>query len=75
MTRGGWRGGTRPRKPDSERRVPVGCRVTFANKAWLEAEKDRTGQGIGLIVDSAIELLQGNPEKHFPGIEEVPADG
>lgn len=73
MSRGGWRGGGRPAKPDSERRKHIGCRIHPDNYAWLESERERTGHSVGEIVDQAIETLQEHPEKQYPGQQEEAA--
>jgi hypothetical protein len=66
MPRGGWRGGGRPPKAEGIKRDLLGCRVLPENKAWLYAERDRTGKSVGEIVDLAIDTLQASPKKQFP---------
>lgn len=68
MTRGGKREGSgRPLKNANGVRHTLTCRVKESNRLWLYQEKERTGKGVGDLVDLAVEVLQKHPE-------ELPAD-
>lgn len=66
MARGGWRGGGRPPKTAGVKRILLGCRVKEDIRQWLYAEKDRTGQSVGELVDLAVEVLQEHPDRLPP---------
>ena len=48
------RGVGRPALPPGERRVQIAARVDPETAAWLAAERARSGQSLGQILDDAV---------------------
>jgi len=61
VPRGGYRGGVKPKLPNSKKRMHVTCRLKPENKEWIESQKYLSSKSVGEIIDMAIEILKLSP--------------
>ena len=55
--RGGFRGGVKPRLPESIKRTSISCRVKPETKAWLVNQRDESTHSIGELVAMAVSAM------------------